>query len=124
MLFILPQGFSRVLARILLSLTSLAAASGVAAAQTCAVTRPTSDGFLMLRAGPSTAYEAKGRLLPGDFFLVAGERCRKDFGSMLCSEDGRWVFVERVFPPQGGTADPRQGWVNGGFIRYVGCPFR
>lgn len=78
----------------------------------------------MLRAGPGATYEPKGRLLAGDSFLVAGERCRRDFGRMLCSDDGRWVFVERVFPPEGGMGDQRKGWVNGSYIRAVGCPFR
>src|ERR1700744_5998836 len=78
------------------------AAPGWAAQTYWAVTKSTRDGFVALRTGPGARFAPVGKLLPHDFLYVGTEQCRNDFGRLLCSENGEWVFVEKVVSRGGG----------------------
>ena len=85
----------------------------------CAVIE-TPDGFLNLRAGPSTEYPVIRQLYEDDFLDIDTGFCRETLGQLLCDENElnrKWVFVEAV----SGSVDT-QGWVNSGYLRQVRCP--
>ena len=86
----------------------------------CAVTERTSDGFVSVRSGPGTDYNVLGKVHLSDFLYVGTERCRNDFGPTLCSEDGRWVFVEEVRKQS--KVFVLKGWIKNSLIRQVTCP--
>lgn len=88
----------------------------------CAVTRETKDGFVSLRVGPAATYKQIGTLFPSDFLYVGTELCRADFGAMLCSNHGRWIFVEAVKRFKNFSNMNLKGWANSSLIRQVQCP--
>jgi hypothetical protein len=105
----------------IVAFTLCTAAPGWATQTYCAVTQQTSDGFVAVRMGPDTSYEPIGKLLPTDFLYVGTEQCRNDFGPMLCSENGEWVFVEEVIA-FGRTKKPIKGWAYNKLVRPIACP--
>lgn len=88
----------------------------------CAVTEKTPDGFVSLRTGPAPTYPVIGKVAPADFLYVGTEECRDDFGKLLCSKGGAWLFVEQVVPfKRGSDVKKLKGWANGQLIRQIQC---
>lgn len=87
----------------------------------CAVVKPTSDGFVALRAGPGIKFSIRERLQPFDFVWVDTGSCRED----LCDESRTWVFIEgvpRLDGPAGSERNFTQGWIRDRYIKTIACP--
>jgi hypothetical protein len=82
----------------------------------CGVIERTRDGFVSIRKGPGVGYPVSGKALPSDFLFIGTEKCRDDFGPLLCSSTGDWVFVEEV------AGSNLKGWVRSSLVRTVTCP--
>ncbi len=94
--------------------------SSSATAIFCAVSERTNDGFVSVRSGPGVDYEVLGKIFAGDFLYVGTERCREDFGSIHCSNDGKWVFVEDAL--RNSKSIKLKGWAKNSLIRQITCP--
>jgi hypothetical protein len=87
----------------------------------CAVVKPTSDGFVALRAGPGTTFSTVERLRPFDFVWMDTASCRGE----LCDESGQWQFVEgvpRLDGPLGNERTFTQGWIRSRYVKPIVCP--
>lgn len=82
----------------------------------CGVSKPTADGFVVLRQGPSPAFAPEGSVTPSDFLYLDTAQCRSDFGKLRCSRNGAWVFVEKV------AGSTKKGWANAKLVRSIACP--
>jgi len=84
----------------------------------CSV-KPTSDGFVALRSGPSAQSRMITRIVPGEMVVIE----RKGY---VAIESGNWSRVSQypgeVFPKPGDPAykNVRRGWVNSRFIAECG----
>jgi hypothetical protein len=100
----------------------LALVTDALATQTyCAIVKPTSDGYVALRAGPGTKFTILQRLQPFDFVWVDTGSCR----GTLCDESGTWQFVEGVPRLDGALGNERkftQGWIRAQYIKTIVCP--
>lgn len=86
----------------------------------CAVTEKTYDGFVSVRSGPGITFQILGKAYPNDFLYVGTEKCRSDFGPLLCSNNHQWVFVEEISGRA--VSSKLKGWVRESLIRQVNCP--
>jgi hypothetical protein len=110
----LVKGFA---ARTLLGLLCFASPMLASATETyCGVTQHTPDGFVAIREGPGVGFPMRGKAIPSDFLYVGTEKCRDEFGALVCSPDASWVFVEEV------AGSKLKGWARGSLIRTVTCP--
>ncbi len=57
-----------------------------------------------------------GKALLTDFLYVGTEKCRDDFGPLLCSSTEDWVFVEKI------AGSKMKGWTRGHLIRTITRP--
>jgi hypothetical protein len=84
----------------------------------CSV-KPTSDGFVALRSGPSAESRMITRIIPGHMVVIE----RKGYAAI---ESGNWSLVSHytgeVFPKPEDPAykNVRKGWVNSRFIAECG----
>ena len=81
--------------------------------------KPTSDGFVALRSGPSAASRMITRIIPGQMVVIE----RKGY---VAIQSGPWFRVAHhpgaVFPNPGDPAykTVKKGWVNGRLIEDCG----
>ncbi len=110
------------LSSILVGIVCLGLQPSVASATAtyCAVAKQTRDGFVMLRSGPGAHFDPLHTIAPSDLLTVGTERCRSDFGSLLCSEAGDWVFIEAVTKLNTRNVTAK-GWANAKLIRQIAC---
>jgi hypothetical protein len=117
--------FRRNPARTTLSVGLLALGMHGASAQTpyagffvCTV-KPTPDGFVALRSGPSATSRMITRIIPGQMVVIE----RKGY---IAIQSGNWFRVSyhpgKVFPNPGAPEykDVRKGWVNSRFVEDCG----
>ena len=105
----------------LLALSSILSATQIyATGDWCGTPIKTSDGFVNLRAGPGTQYNVTGQVHYGDILLLDTAQCRDDFGSLLCDNSKKWVFVQSVDRLR--TQEPDQkGWINSHYVTQIAC---
>ena len=65
---------------------------------------------------PGVDYPMRGKAIASDFLYIRTEKCRDEFGPLLCSPDESWVFVEEI------AGSKLRGWARGTLIRSVTCP--
>ncbi|WP_407702781.1 SH3 domain-containing protein [Thiorhodovibrio litoralis] len=86
----------------------------------CGTPIKTSDGFVNLRSGPGANHRITGQVHNGDLLRIDTGQCRDDFGTLLCDESGKWVFVQSVDRLRGNAPD-QKGWINSRYVSQIAC---
>ena len=82
------------------------------------------DGFLNLRAGPSTVFPVLARLRPAEYIEIdtgGGEVFSKSWivvGTVVAPTEP-WAFVEHI--PRLGGGREHGGWINTHFVQQIVC---
>ena len=106
-------------------LTSIGSASpALATIDYCGTVRQSPDGFLALRTGPSTKFEAVLRLYPGDKVWLDTATCTSQRGLYACDEFDRWRHVTSVRRIDARGQSFTQGWAHARFLAERPCPER
>jgi uncharacterized protein YraI len=100
-------------------LLCIAADAASATGTWCAHAVQTADGFLNVRAGPSTEYAVIRKVTISNQLEIDTGVCRETLGVLQCDESRRWVFVEAI---DGAFDEGNVGWVNESFLQQVECP--
>jgi hypothetical protein len=83
------------------------------------VVRATPDGFLAVRAGPSTSYRLKYHARPGQVLAIDGQQSLDD-------PQRKWRHVVGVLSRTDGRRERAptllDGWAAGRFLNPVACP--
>ncbi len=107
----------------LLASIGLASPAG-ATADNCGTVRQTRDGFLTLRSGPSTQFEAVLRFYPGDELWLDTAACTSQRGLSVCDETDRWRHITSVRRIDARRNSFTQGWAHARFLSERPCPER
>jgi hypothetical protein len=97
---------------------ALSPAAASATESSCAVVKPTPDGFVALRRGPGANFPIVQRLRPYDSLWVDTGKCRQN----LCDESRKWQFIESVPRLDQNEQSLTQGWIHSTYIQQIVCP--
>lgn len=108
----------------------LAPAAGATQTWCAAVSRSVPDGYLVLRAGPSSKYRELARLPAGDYLELStgefgpGVLADATLGATLCAERrGEWALVEFAVSrhTEAYTLEHHAGWVRANYLNAHQC---
>jgi hypothetical protein len=114
------------------AILALSLQAPAAATQTwrAVVRQDVADGFLNLRASPSTDAPVLARLLPGDFLEISTGQCdyrfnanREIIGNVCAPAGSPWVPVEYVrrFDDGSYSREEHGGWINDHYVVQARC---